>query len=190
MDKYHDMLQFLLQIFTAFFTGRLALLDISAASINTTCTICWYYYITSGTKQGDTYSLRSLNFSFSKNSYPLCIDDIAVVLPSTFSVQDCANVHYIIAPGVQNLTISSHSIACFSCELPGGEICDTWTSNGVLLAHSNDSKGSLIVGNTSLLFDDTMMHSVLTCGNSLHNISLQAWIYMNGMVRCTYCMNV
>ena len=73
MDKYHDMLQFLLQLYSANFTGYLALLDITTASINTTCTICWNYQITSETKQGVYYTLRSLNFSFSKNSIPVAL---------------------------------------------------------------------------------------------------------------------
>ena len=78
------------------------------------------------------------------------------------------------------MSLSSESVACFDCILPGQNRSDMWQVNGKDLAININAAGLLIVANSSELFGGLTMAPRLTCGNREYNMSMTAFITYTG----------
>ena len=92
----------------------------------------------------------------------------------------CGNSYYNISSDSQLVNVSSDSVSCFDCILPGQNTTDDWQVNSNNADLDITAEGLLIVANSSELFGGLTMAPRLTCGNREYNMSMTALITYTG----------
>ena len=92
----------------------------------------------------------------------------------------CENNTYNITTNIPIFTIPIETVACFTCNLPGGAVPDEWTINGHFVNDSFYLKDVLLVENPRIIFSNFLTTSSLTCKSMVTNDSRQALIAFKG----------